>query len=82
MWKQIITNSDGKISNTGFCGFIIVLIGSISFLISMVGWIIKIPESTSVMGNIVLLITIGSGLLATRKIVGGKPEVKDETNVG
>jgi hypothetical protein len=75
-WYQIFNNNDGKTSNSGVSGFYLVFIGGLCFITSMVGWMLKIPESLNVMSNILLLIGIGSGLLGVRKIFKDKSEIK------
>lgn len=67
---DLLRNSDGKFSNSGFTGFVIAMVGALSFIAAMVGWFIGVPDVIEVMESIVYLIAISGGVLGIRKVVG------------
>ena len=72
---ETLNNNNGKTSGTGLMGMLLISTGCICFIICMVGWFLKLPETTSVMNNVIMLIVIGGGLLGVRKVMDKNPVV-------
>ena len=70
-FSETFNNADGKTSGSGFIGVISSLVAIICFLGAVVGWLLGIPGVDIILTQAILLFTIGGGLLASRKVVGG-----------
>lgn len=77
-FSEIFNNSDGKTSGSAFVGIVGSLISLVCLLIAMIGYIIGLPSTTEILTSLTLIIGIFTGLLVTRKIVGGKPQPEEE----
>lgn len=71
-WVELITNSNGKTSGSGFIGLIGSLVSIFCLMITMVGYLIGLPHTTEILTSLTLIIGIFTALLVTRKIVGDK----------
>jgi hypothetical protein len=78
--NELTANNNGKQSGSGFGGLLLITIGAISFLSTMVGYFMKLPDTLAVMQNIVFIIAAGSALLGVRKVFTDKGAV-DTSNV-
>lgn len=77
-FTEIFLNSDGKTSGSAFIGVIGSLSSILGFILTMVGYVMGLPNTTEILTSIVLIIGIFTGLLITRKIVGGSPKENNE----
>jgi len=80
VFRETFTNTNGKQSASGFIGVILGLIAAISFIATMVGYFLKIPNTIEVMEQMLKLIAASTILLGVRKISGQlrKPESEIE----
>src|ERR1035437_6251462 len=69
-------NTDGKQSGSGFCGLVLCFLGSLSFLVTMYGYLKQLPNTLEVMGKILIILSLSAALLGVRKFVGSKNDVK------
>ena len=70
-FKELYVNtSSGKVSGSGFIGLVLGLVGAFSFLLSMVGYFLRIEQTVQVQESIIILITISAALLGVRKWAG------------
>lgn len=76
-FSELFNNSDGKSSGSGFSGLLLILIGSLSFLISMIGYLCGLENTLEVMSYIVMILGIGSTLLGVRKVFGDKTKTTE-----
>lgn len=90
-FAETMNNSNGKTSGSGFCGTILIITGCICFILSMIGWMfLKLPDSTAVMNNVIMLLVVGGGLLGVRKVFDrptlsddkDKPTIEANSNIG
>lgn len=67
-FTELFNNNNGKSSGSGAAGLFIVFIGGLSFIASMVGYYLQLPNTLEVMSSIVIFIGIGATLLGVRKL--------------
>lgn len=65
---ELMSNSDGKTSGSGFIGVLIGIIGCIGFVVAIIGYIIDLPNTVEVMRQTTLFIGASTILLGARKI--------------
>lgn len=70
-FKDLIKNTNGKASGSGFIGVIIGCVGALSFIATMIGYFLKIEKTLEVQDNIIMLLGISALLLGIRKAAGG-----------
>jgi len=70
VFHETFMNNTGKTSGSGFVGVILGLIGGGSFIATMVGYFLQLPNTVSVMGQILALIAAATILLGVRKVSG------------
>jgi len=68
---EIFSNSDGKTSESAVAGILLVIIASMSFISTMVGYFIGLSNTIEVMSKIIELALFGGTLLGVRKVMGG-----------
>ena len=76
-FTETFTNTNGKTSGSGFIGVILGLVAAASFIATMVGYFLEIPNTIDVMEQILKLIAASTVLLGVRKIapmIGKKDE--------
>lgn len=68
VFHETFTNTTtGKSSGSGFIGVLLGIIAGISFIATMVGYFLQIPNTIDVMQQIIALIAIAGALLGVRK---------------
>lgn len=75
-FKELTMNENGKSSGSGFIGVILGLLAIASFGAVMVGYFLKLPETVSVMEEILQIIMAVTVLLGVRKVSGDFREAK------
>lgn len=70
-WAQMVSNTTGKTSSSGFCGVIIILVGSLSFLVGVADFMC-LSKKPDIMNDSLILIPIGATLLGARKLMDSK----------
>lgn len=71
-FQEIFNNNNGKTSASGFSAVILILVASFSFLVAMVGYILKFPATLSVMQYITIIIASACALLGVRHVSDSK----------
>lgn len=66
--KETFTNTNGKSSASGFIGVILGVIAGLSFIATMVGYFLQLPQTVEVMGQILMLVGASTVLLGVRKM--------------
>lgn len=67
-WVELVNNSDGKTSGSGFAGLIIVLSGVLGFILLMVGYLLNLNFTPEIATSLMVYIGMGSALLGVRKL--------------
>jgi hypothetical protein len=75
---EIFNNTSGKTSASGFCGVLLVFVASISFLAAMAGYFLKVQDTLAVMQSIILMASMGVGLLGLRKWRGTTKDISTQ----
>jgi len=70
VFSETFTNENGKTSGSGFVGVVLGMVAAISFIIAMVGYLFKFPETIPVMEKIIEIIMAVTVLLGVRKVSG------------
>lgn len=79
-WAEAFSNNNGKTSASAICGFVICVVGSISFLLGSVDKMF-LSQSIDVITQSIAFVMIGAALLGLRKVVANKePEVSDSSS--
>lgn len=76
-FTETFTNTNGKTSGSGFIGVILGLVAAASFVATMVGYFLEIPNTIDVMEQMLKLVAASTVLLGVRKIapmIGKKDE--------
>jgi hypothetical protein len=68
LWREMLSNADGKTSSSAFIGVVLGLIAGITFLTAMIGWFLQLPNTVEIMGKILELALASSVLLGVRKV--------------
>jgi hypothetical protein len=73
-WGELFSNESGKTSATAFCGVIICLAGTATFVLGCIDkmWI---THSLDVINQSIMFVTIGAALMGVRKVVDTKNPV-------
>lgn len=74
---ETFNNSNGKTSGSGFIGVIGSLVSMFCLIIVIIGYLIGLQNTTEILTSLTLIIGIYTGLLMTRKIVGGKDTTEE-----
>lgn len=72
-FSEMTSNNDGKTSSSKTSGFIIVVIGSLCFLLGCIDKMF-IDDSIDIITQSVLFTTLGAGLLGVKNIYNKVPE--------
>ena len=75
VFSETFNNKDGKTSGSGFAGIMLIFIGGASFIASMVGYFLQLPNTIEVMGKIIIILSLAAALLGLRKFVGSKDSI-------
>ena len=78
IFHETFTNYSGKTSGSGFIGVITGLIAGVSFLASMIGYFLGLPNTVEVMGQILMLVGASTLLLGVRKVSGNFSNVEED----
>jgi hypothetical protein len=80
VFHETFTNSSGKTSGSGFVGVILGIIAALSFIATMVGYFMQIPNTLEVMKIIINLVFSSALLLGVRKVSSrfGSNEVPED----
>ena len=71
LFKELYINSySGKASGSGFIGIILGLVGAFSFILTIIGYFLSLPQTVEVQENIIVIITISAALMGVRKWAG------------
>ena len=67
VFKELTMNANGKQSGSGFIGVILGMIAAASFIATMFGYFLGIPNTTEVMSMVIQMVFAVSVLLGVRK---------------
>jgi|LakMenEpi03Aug12_release.lakeMendotaPanAssembly.Ray.scaffolds.fasta_scaffold306852_4 hypothetical protein len=78
-WSELFSNESGKTSATAFCGVVICLSGTATFVLGCVDkmWI---THTIDVITQSIVFVGIGATLMGVRKIYDVKATVQDTSN--
>jgi hypothetical protein len=68
-WAEMVSNSNGKTSNTAFCGLVVCMVGTLCFLLGCFDKMF-ISSSIDIITQSIVFTGIGSGLIGLRKYIG------------
>ena len=68
VFHETFTNSSGKTSGSGFVGVVLGLIAAASFIATMVGYFLQLPNTLEVMKLVINLVFSAALLLGVRKV--------------
>lgn len=71
-FKELVTNTNGKTSGSGFLGMIMGLVGCLAFIAAIVGYFLNLPETIPFMQQTTIFIGAATVLLGVRKYAGNK----------
>jgi hypothetical protein len=70
-WSELFSNETGKTSSTAFCGVVICVAGTLTFILGCFDkmWVTK---SLDVINQSIMFVGIGAALMGVRKVVDSK----------
>jgi hypothetical protein len=70
-WAELFSNESGKTSATAFCGVVICISGTLTFVLGCIDkmWV---THTIDVINQSIMFVTIGAALMGVRKVVDSK----------
>ena len=72
-WGELFSNETGKTSATAFCGVVICISGTLTFVLGCIDkmWV---THTIDVINQSIMFVTIGAALMGVRKVVDSKSQ--------
>ncbi len=70
-WSELFANETGKTSATAFCGVIVCISGTLTFVLGCIDkmWV---THTVDVINQSIMFVTIGVALMGVRKVIDSK----------